>query len=164
MKEGCRMKHSRFSAADCSAVVTTQSHKVWSSVQQVCHKPVMFPMQKHVRSFLIYCVLGFAMPAQDSLQGSPADPKCIQFSPDGADVFWRSRACTCRRPSGVLSTKSLNCAETEFPAGERGGVRVDSSVLCCQLLAVISCVCDLMPHQVKTSVASAFRTEFLEAI
>lgn len=98
----------------------------------------MFPMPKDVHIFLIYSVLGFAVPAQDSVQGTPAVPECIQFSPDGADVFWRSRVCTCRRPGGVLLTKSLNCAETKFPAEERGGLRVDPSVLCCQLLVVTS--------------------------
>lgn len=106
------------------------------------------------------------MSAQDSLQGTLAVPKCIQFSPDGADVFWCSRACTCRRPGGVLSTKSSNCAETEYPAEERRGLQVDPSVVCCKLLVVISCAraCDLMPHRVRTSVVSAFRTEFLKAI
>jgi len=60
------------------------------------------------------------MPALDSLRGSPAVLKCIQFSPRGAEVFQCSRAYTCRRPGGVLLTKSSNCAETKFPAEERG--------------------------------------------
>lgn len=109
----------------------------------------MFPLQKHRHIFLIYCVLGFAVPAQDSPQGSAAVPKCILFSPDGANVFWHSQACTCRRPGGVLSRKSSNCAKPKFPAEKKGGVRVDPSVLACHLLVVTSCARDLMPDQVK---------------
>lgn len=122
----------------------------------------MFPLQKHI--FFIYCVLGFAVPGQDSSQGTAAVPKCIHFSPDGANVFWHSQACTCRRPGGVWSRKPPNCAKTKFPAEEKGGVMVDTSVLCCQLLVVTSWASDLLPDQVRTSVARAFRIELLKAV
>lgn len=114
--------------------------------------------------FFISCVLGFAVPAHASPQGAAAAPKCIHFSPDGASVSWRSQACTCRRPAGVLSRKSSNCVKTKILAEEKRGLEIDTIVLCCQLLVVTSCACDLMPDQAGTSVASAFRMEFLKAI
>lgn len=92
----------------------------------------------------IYYVLGFAVSAHDNLQGAAAVPKCIHFSPAGANVFEHSQTCTCRRLSGVFSRKSSNCAKTKFLAEEKGGLKVVMIVLCCQLLIVTSCACDLM--------------------
>lgn len=80
MKKGCRIKHSTFLTLDCSALFNTHyAKKFVSSAHWVCHKPVMFPRQKHVRVSLISCALGFSLPAQESLQGTPAVPKCIQL-------------------------------------------------------------------------------------
>lgn len=143
MKKGCRVKCSRFSVADCSALVSTQSHEVVSSVQWDCDKLVMFPMQKHMLICLIYCVLGFVVPAQDSRQGTQAVPKCIQFSPDAVDVFQHSSARKCGRSYGILLSKTSNCAETKISCWKkkkkRGGeMKVDPSILCYQLLGVIS--------------------------
>lgn len=87
------------------------------------------------------------MPAQ----GTAAVPKCFHFSPDGAKVFWHSQASTCRKPAGALSRKPSDCAKTEFPAEEKGGVMVATSVLCFQPLVVTSCAADLMPGQVGKS-------------
>lgn len=121
MKKGCRIKHSTFLTLDSSALVNTHYPKKFvSSAHWVCHKPVMFPRQKHVRVSLISCALGFSLPAQESPQGTPAVPKCIQLVQVVLMCFGSHGHAPCRRHGRDLSAKSSNCAETKFPAEESG--------------------------------------------
>lgn len=133
MKQGCRIKHSGFSTA------IIQCSKVPQSFWAGCSRFVMFPMQKHVHVFFIYSVLGFAVPAQDSPQGTAAAPKCIFTSAQMVPMCSGThRNAPVGEPVGLCQENLQIVLKQHFLLRKKRGVMVGTSVMCCQLLVVIS--------------------------
>lgn len=163
MKQGCRIKHSGFSTADCSALMSTQSHKVCEQrsvgLSQTCH---VSHAETRARFLNLLCAgICLACPGQRSGYCSSSQVHSVQ-----------SRWCWC-----VLALAGMHLWETWWGFVEKILKLCWNKISCwrkrrgegrpkCAVLPALGCdlMCTCVPHWVRTSLASGFRTEFLKDI